>query len=165
VQLLLSACEWLADTRVGTQIRESDHLFSVIETVHVLGITVTAGTIAIVDLRILGIVLSRRALSHVLAPLVKITWIGFFVMAASGTLLFLSEADKLYFNRAFRTKLLLLGLAGINQWLFHAFHNRDFRTTWMTAEGEVLPSAKLAASFSLGLWLGVIVLGRAIAYV
>jgi hypothetical protein len=159
---LLHACQWLADTLVGTRIRESDNLFSVIETVHVLDIVITAGMIAIVDLRILGVVLNRYPVSEVLRPLIRITWIGFSIMAATGLLLFWSEADKLYFNLAFRLKVVLLGVAGVNQWIFHASQYRKI-ALWDTA--VIAPwRARLGAVVSLGLWLGVIVLGRAIAY-
>ncbi len=162
MSLVLHICQWLAGTAVGTGIRESDNLFSVIETVHVLGIIFTAGTIAIVDLRILGLLLNRYSVGEVLEPLVNMTWIGFFVMASTGFLLFWSEADKLYFNLAFRAKLALLLLAGINQWIFQKTHHRDM-PTWGTL---VVPPrrARRAATLSLGLWAGIIVLGRAIAY-
>jgi hypothetical protein len=160
--LLLNGCQWLADSWVGTQIRESDNLFSIIETVHVLGIVFTAGTIAIVDLRILGLILSRYSLGDLLRPLVRTTWLGFAVMASSGFLLFWSEADKLYFNVAFRLKVALLALAGVNQWVFHATHQRAASSAANAAPGDC--RAKLAASLSLALWLSIIVLGRAIAY-
>jgi hypothetical protein len=151
VSLILHACRWLAETWVGTQIRESDNLFSAIETVHVLGVIVSAGTIAIADLAVLRIIFTRYSLREVLEPLVRITWIGFAVMAVSGALLFWSEADKLYFNAAFRLKILLLSTLGVNQWLFH----RSARS------GEY---ERVHAVLSLSQWVGVIVLGRAIAY-
>ncbi len=160
--LLLNGCQWLADSWVGTRIRESDNLFSAIETIHVLGIVFTAGTIAIVDLRILGLILTRYSLGEILRPLVRTTWLGFAVMALSGFLLFWSEADKLYFNAAFRLKVVLLALAGANQWIFHATHQRAASSQPNAAGGAW--RAKLAASLSLALWLGIIVLGRAIAY-
>jgi len=161
VQFVLQACQWLADSDIGTRIRESDNLFSAIETVHVLGVTATAGTIAIVDLRVLGALLNRRALSQIIDPLVKITWIGFSVMLATGALLFWSEADKLYFNVAFRVKLLLLAALGVNQWIFH----RGERRARAHGNANLAPrQAKVAAGLSLALWLGVIVSGRAIAY-
>ncbi len=122
----------------------------------------TAGTIAIVDLRILGVLLDRYSVQAILTPLVKLTWIGFSIMAATGLLLFSSEADKLYFNWSFRLKLALLLMAGVNQWLFSKAYHQN--TTTLSA-GVVMPQrAKLAAALSLGLWAGIIVLGRAIAY-
>jgi hypothetical protein len=162
VTLLLHICQWLAGTVVATRIRESDNLFSVIETAHVLGIMLTAGTIAIVDLRILGLLLERYSVQAILTPLVRLTWIGFSIMASSGLLLFWSEADKLYYNWAFRLKLTLLLMAGVNQWLFSKAHHQNMAV--LSAGVTVPHRAKLAAALSLVLWAGIIVLGRAIAY-
>jgi hypothetical protein len=162
VTLLLHICQWLARTVVATRIRESDNLFSVIETTHVLGIMLTAGTIAIVDLRILGVLLDRYSVQGILTPLVRLTWIGFSIMVGTGLLLFWSEADKLYFNWAFRLKLTLLLMAGVNQWLFSKAYHQN--TTASSAAVAAPSRAKFAAAVSLGLWAGIIVLGRAIAY-
>jgi hypothetical protein len=153
VTSLLQLCRWAADSWVGTQIRESDNLFSVIETVHVLGVTVSAGVIAVADLAVLSMIFARYSVHEVLEPLVRITWIGFGLMTISGFFLFWSEADKLYFNTAFRLKLLLLLALGVNQWAFH----RRFAALAKSSD-------RTAATLSLGLWTGVIVLGRAIAY-
>jgi hypothetical protein len=156
------ACQRLAETAIGTLIRESDNLFSVIETVHVLGIVLTTGTIAIADLRILGILLKRHSAHAVLEPLIKIAWLGFALMVSTGLLLFWSEADKLYFNPAFRLKLLLLLLAGVNQWMFHRAYNP--RITAGNSPYVAPRRARLGAILSLALWSGIIMLGRAIAY-
>jgi hypothetical protein len=56
---LFQLCQWLNDTRLATSIRESDVVFPVIEAVHVLAIALLAGTVAIVDLRVPGLILKR----------------------------------------------------------------------------------------------------------
>ncbi len=159
---LLHLCAWINDSSIGTRIRESDNLFSAIETVHVLGIVLMAGTIAIADLRLLGVVLRQAPTSEVVDPLVRITWLGFAVMLSSGALLFWAEAAKLYGNTAFRIKLLLLVLAAANAWIFHS---RTYRrlSEWDTATATPA-GARIAALCSLALWSAVIVCGRAIAY-
>jgi hypothetical protein len=153
VTWFFQVCQWLADSSVGTQIRESDNIFSAIETVHVLGVATSAGVIAIADLAVLRVFFARYSIREVLDPLVRITWIGFGLMAISGALLFWSEADKLYLNAAFRLKMFLLLALGVNQW---AFHRRS-----VSVAGR---NGRIAAALSLSLWAGVIVLGRAIAY-
>jgi hypothetical protein len=113
-------CQWLNDTGLATAIRESDLMFPVIETVHVLAITLLAGTVAIVDLRLLGLILKRERVSEVAGQVLPLTWAGFAVMLLSGLLLFLAEAAKSYTNTAFRLKMLLMMIAGINPLIFHA---------------------------------------------
>ncbi|HEV3481579.1 MAG TPA: DUF6644 family protein, partial [Candidatus Acidoferrales bacterium] len=89
-------------------------------------------------------------------------WCGFAIMVVSGTLLFSSEATKLYNNGAFLLKMCLILLAGINALVFHTtIYQRVDK--WDVA--AVTPiAAKLAGAFSLVLWVGVIFAGRWIAY-
>jgi hypothetical protein len=159
---LLHICQWLYDSSLGTSIRESDFAFDLIESAHVLGITLVAGTISIVDLRLLGIVLKKDEVSDVVAQVLPLTWIGFAVMVTSGVLLFWSEAAKMYFNPAFRLKLILLALAGLNPLIFHTTIYRRV-AAWDSAASTPTRS-KAAAVLSLTLWGSIIVTGRAIAY-
>jgi len=134
----------------------------VIETVHVLAITLLAGTVAAVDLRLLGLILRREKVADVAGQVLPLTWAGFAVMLITGVLLFVSEAQKSYGNMAFRAKMVLLILAGVNPLIFHFTIYRRVGT-WDDA--AVVPRrARAAAIASLTLWSGIIIAGRAIAY-
>jgi hypothetical protein len=160
--LLQHFCQWLYDSSIGTDIRESIWVFPIIETIHVLAITLLVGTIAILDLRLLGLALKREPVSRVANGVLPLTWAGFAVMFVSGFLLFWSEAAKSYGNPAFRVKLLLLALVGLNPLIFHF---TVYRSVGDWNERIVTPlRARLAAVFSLTLWGGIICAGRAIAY-
>jgi hypothetical protein len=155
-------CQLLYDSRIGTAIRESDNAFPIIESVHVLGITLLAGTIAVLDLRMLGVILREIPVRRIARAVLPLTWSGFVVMFISGFLLFWSEAAKNYTNPAFRIKLVLLILAGLNPLIFHTGVYRQAHE-WELA--KVAPwRARVAAIVSLTLWSGIIVAGRAIAY-
>jgi hypothetical protein len=159
---LLQICQWINDTGIATALRESDLVFPIVETVHVLAIALLAGTVAIVDLRLLGLVLKRQPVSQVAGQALPLTWTGFVVMFLSGALLFMAEAAKSYANPAFRVKMLLLLIAGLNPLVFHSTIYRS------VAAWDVSPitprRARLAAVLSLTLWSGIIIAGRAIAY-
>jgi hypothetical protein len=83
-------------------------------------------------------------------------------MFVSGLLLFISESATNYFNFAFRIKLLLLLLVGLNPLLFHLTVYRKV-DSWDLAEITPL-HARAAATCSLVLWTGIIISGRMIAY-
>ena len=159
---LLAFCEQIDSTAFSTGIRESVWLFPIIETVHLLGIALSAGTILFVDLRLLGLGMKRARLSDVLEQLQPWTLAAFLLMAVTGTLLFLSEAVKCYHSVFFRVKIAMLVLAALNAALFH----------WKVYPGvagwDELPRApgraRLAGGLSLTLWIGIIAMGRAIAY-
>jgi hypothetical protein len=160
--LLQQFCQWLYDSGMGTAIRESIWVFPIIETVHVLGITLLVGTVAILDLRLLGLALKGEPVSRVASGVLPLTWAGFAVMFVSGFLLFWSEAAKSYGNPAFRLKLLLLLLVGLNPLIFHFTIYRSV-SEW-NERIVTPPRARLAAILSLTLWSGIICAGRAIAY-
>lgn len=159
---LFDAFHWLNEAPVSVGIRESDWAFSAIETVHVLGLAAMAGTVAVVDLRLLGLVFRRQSVGGLLSQVLPVTWIGFAIMVVSGVVLFVSEPEKLYTNGAFWAKMGLLVLAGLNPFIFHSTVYRTVHD-W-GGEAFVPARAKAAAAFSLALWTTIIVLGRLIAY-
>jgi hypothetical protein len=146
----------------GTMLRESTNAFSVIESVHVLSITLLFGTIAILDLRMLGLILRTISVRCVARNVLPLTWSGFAVSVVSGFLLFWAEAEKMYANPSFRTKLMLLMLAGINALVFH---KTIYRSASEWERQHMSPwRARATAIASLMLWSGVVIAGRAIAY-
>ncbi len=160
--LLQHLCQLLYDSQIGTSIRESDYAFSIIESIHVLGITLLVGTIALLDLRMLGVVLRGVSVTRIARTVFPLTWAGFAVMFVSGFLLFWAEAAKNYGNSAFRIKLMLLLLVGLNPLIFHT---TIYRRVQEWERLEVSPwRARTAAIASLTLWSGIVVAGRMIAY-
>ena len=159
---LYSICEWLQNTEWGTGIRESTLLFPIIETTHVLGLAFSVGTIAILDLRLLGLGLKREPVSQVMSQLMPWSLAGFFIMFVTGILLFWSQALKAYDSVFFRIKLLLLIFAGINALVFQFTVYRSM-ASWDQA--PVTPfRARLTGAISIALWIGIIAAGRTMAY-
>jgi hypothetical protein len=106
-----SVLQWVHDTGVATSIREGDTLFPWIECMHVLAITFVVGSIAAVDLRLLGLASRERRFSRLNAEIVPLTWGAFAVAVISGSLLFSAKATQYVANTAFDLKMLLLLLA------------------------------------------------------
>jgi hypothetical protein len=159
---LQSFCQILYESSFGTMLRESNNAFSVIESIHVLSITLLFGTIAVLDLRMLGLVLRPISVTGVARSILPLTWSGFALSVTTGFLLFWAEAAKMYSNPSFRMKLALLVLAGFNALVFHATIYRQ-ANEWELV--HVSPwRARAAAIASLTLWSGVVIAGRAIAY-
>src|SRR3984885_2934429 len=102
---LQDLCLWLYDLPMSTALRESDVVFPLIETFHVLAITLIVGTIVTVDLCVGGLILRDQPLGLITRALLPYTWYGFAIMVVTGVPLFAAEAAKLYANPAFRVKL------------------------------------------------------------
>jgi len=160
---MLEFCQWLDQTAVGSTIRQSLWLFPAIETVHLLGMAALVGTITVLDLRLLGWAMPQRRVSEVTARLLPWAWLGFGVQVVTGVLLFSSEAVKIYGNPAFRLKMLLLLLAGIQALIFQTLVSRKL-PTW--DDRPALPvMAKVMGMISILLWLAIVTAGRFIGFV
>ena len=159
---LLAVCHWLEKMPVSMAIRQSSLLFNAIIAIHTLGIILTAGTIWLVDLRLLGFGLRREPVSDVLQQVLPWTWTGFVVMFSTGILLFCAEAATVFPSISFRIKISLILLAGLNALVFHKTVYRG-ASAWKL-ESPTPARARLAALLSLTFWIGVVGAGRAIAY-
>src|SRR6476659_8204368 len=147
---------------LANRIRDSLYLFPLIESTHVIGLSLVFGTIAIIDLRLLGIASTRRPFSRIAGDILKWTWAAFALTVATGLLMFITNAGVYYHNFYFRSKMLLLALAGINMLMFELTAGRTIHR-WDKAPSAP-PPAKLIAVLSLTLWIGVIFMGRLIGF-
>jgi hypothetical protein len=121
------------------------------------------GTITVLDLRLLGWAMPQRRVSKVTARLLPWAWLGFGVQVVTGVLLFSSEAVKIYGNPAFRLKMLLLLLAGIQALIFQTAVSRKL-PTW--EDRPSLPGvAKAMGLISILLWIAIVTAGRFIGFV
>jgi hypothetical protein len=154
--------EALAQSRLSAVMQDSLWLYPAVETIHLLGLAALVGCAVAFDLRLLGF--SRHLPARATARhLLTCARSGFAVAAISGFLLFSSDPVALAENPAFRWKLALIGVAGLNALRFHI---GPFRTADNWEPGRAAPlSARIAAVVSLGAWAGAVTAGRLIAYV
>jgi hypothetical protein len=149
---------WCEHSAVGGAIRSSNWLFPLIEAFHLLGLAVIGGAVLVVDLRLFGFGLRRRPVAE-LARDAQPWLIGsLMVMAATGSLMFMSEAIKCYYHPAFWVKMTSLFLAIIFTFTVH-------KKVVMTDEARMGPLwSKLVALVSVALWSGVGIGGRWIGF-
>ena len=150
--------QWCYDTGIGEYIRNSAWLFPVIEAVHLLGFGLTLGSVLIVELRLLGVGLSRQPVSQLAANAQPWLIGGIILMFASGIPLFLSESMKAYYSFAFWVKMTSLFLV-----LLYTFTLRR-RITGSDIVSERPRLARSLALMSLTLWFGVAWGGRWIGF-
>ena len=149
----------LDTSAVAGAMRGSTWLYPAVEVVHIVGLAVLVGSVAMFDLRVLGF---SRAVGVQAAGRMLLPWSALSLVAIvpAGLLLFSAHPHELAVNRVFQLKLLLIALAGLNALSFHLGVYRT-AATWH-ARAPAL--AQLHAAASLGLWIGVIGCGRFLAY-
>ena len=153
----------IENTAIAQAIAESETMFPWIECIHVLAITLVVGSIAIVDLRLIGFASREQAVTRLTKDVLPCTWIAFVVAAISGSLLFMSKAVTYAHNFYFQGKLVLLVLAGLNMALFHVLVSRDVER-WGAMPHTTPRAAKVAGACSLCLWIAVVAFGRWIGF-
>jgi len=155
-------CQWLYDTAFAEMIRASGYAFPWFESVHVLAITLVLGSIAVVDLRLLGVASIGRPVEQLIRDVLPITWVAFGVAVFTGGALFASNAVEYARNFPFQMKMLLMLLAGINMLVFHFV---TYRSVAHWNEGPAIPlAARLAGGLSIAMWVAIVAFGRWIGF-
>jgi hypothetical protein len=163
--MLAKFLQWLYETQFSMTMRESLWAEPIVETIHVLTLTLFLGFAVMLDMRLLGVVMKRRRMSEVLAQFNPWLFAGFTVMIVTGALLFSADPVTFYYTHPpfFKIKMIMLFLAGLNVLIFNATIGRK------VAQWDLSPStpgaAKVAGVVSIALWVLIIAAGRAIAYV
>jgi len=134
------------------------------KTLHYFGITVLVGIVGLVDLRIFGVAkgLPVRPLQRLMPWAV----VSFLVAAASGyALLRINPANSLGppVNIAFAAKMALLVLIGLNDILYFATGLKR-QVDGVGAGQSTSASAKIVATVSIILWIGVVYWSRMLTF-
>ncbi len=151
----------LESTALGLAMRKSTWLYPAVETTHLIGLAILVGSIAVLDLRLMGFsrgLSVRKLASHTLPWTVGSS----FLILPSGLMMFAAHATDFVSNPVFALKICLIMAAVTNAALFHVTIFRG-AAAW---DVDVMPptAARASAALSLLLWLSVIACGRLLAY-
>jgi hypothetical protein len=131
-------------------------LFPIIQSTHLIGLSLLVGTIALVDFRLTGWGLRRHSIAGLAKGLRPWTTAGLAAMAITGPLMFWADTGRYTRNSAFLVKMGLLALT-------LAYHFTIHRNVTLRADTISVSRQQLAAALSLILWSAVVLAGRAIA--
>src|SRR5436305_9491914 len=90
--------DWVAASRLSKWISTSTWAFAVIESIHLLALSVIGGAVLVVDLKLLGFGIRTQTLREVAQDAQKWFLASWTVMIVTGGLLFWSEPQKLYYS-------------------------------------------------------------------
>lgn len=152
--------QWLQNTPVAMWVGEI--AFPYLESAHVVFLAVVAGTIFLVDARLLGFASGNLRVTHLSERLLPWTWLAFAGAVVTGALMFSGNAVMYWGNTPFLIKMGLLLLAGLNMLYFQFVTYRRVEQ-WDT--GPAVPAARVAGAISMLSWAGIIAFGRWIGFV
>ena len=153
---------WVSEFESSIALRESQYVMPWVFVLHVVSLALFAGTILMMDLRLLGVGYMQTPFSQVQRRLFPWQMAGMVAMAATGLALVYGNPMNYATNIIFWVKMLAIALAGLNALAFH------FITEYTLVDWDSGPrppiGAKLAGALSIALWANVIVSGRLIPY-
>ena len=158
--MLKEFCVWLAGTSLSQQIQDAFWVIPTVQTVHIISIAIVMTSMAMLDLRLVGVAGRRQSLFDMAGRFLPWVWTALVVLLCSGTILIIGEPGRDLLNTVFWIKMSLLATGLVLTWTFQHMLRRS-KTFW----DRNRPAAVLLGSASLVIWVGIIGAGRWIAYV
>ena len=151
---------WLEATALSTWVRESTSVFAfpAILSVHAIGMGLAVGVNVAMAVRLLGF--APGVPPHELRRFAPIMWLGFWMNAASGVVLFLGYPTKALTNPVFYMKMSLIA---VGLWLY-VLMARQLAPEGKRELSAPASTATVLAVASLACWAGAVTTGRLLAY-
>lgn len=149
--------EWCGNTWLGSTVRDTVWAFPLIETFHLLALSILLGSVLIVNLRVFGLgkrFLPAPQMARQLEPWM-LTSLG--VLIASGIPMAFSEPIKCFESYSFPIKMGLIVIGIACQF--------TIQRKWVMASDGNTGKARLAAVVSILIWTAVGAAGKGIPYV
>ena len=141
---------WLQEVSIIDKIGDTAYLYNTFSVLHYFCVFVTVGSIALVDLRVMGIAARRMTIAQLADQVFPWMWTAFAIATISGFFEFAPTGATFAPDHIFQAKIVLVVLAlvfavivqmGVHKW---------------SELSEIPASAKILAAISLLLWLGAI---------
>ncbi|MBZ5608641.1 MAG: hypothetical protein LAP38_10305 [Acidobacteriia bacterium] len=130
--------------------------FPFTECIHISMFAMSIGTIALVDLRMLGVGLRHQTPAQILKDTGIWTLVGLIIVVTSGFVIWASDPLRYYYNWSFRYKIIALALAILYNYTIH-------RKVALSASSQSI-GGKLVATLSLLLWISIVFAGLFYAF-
>lgn len=155
---------WLGKTSASQFIQRVFWIIPTVQIVHILAISVVVSSMAMLDLRLLGVAGTRHSIASLAKRFLPWLWAALGVLFLSGSVLIIGEPQRSLDNAVFKLKMAMVATAVCVTLRFRLLLKKDLAA----GAPDLLPShflaAKLTGAISLLLWLGIVAAGRLIAY-
>src|SRR5580700_1200575 len=118
-------CVWLAATPLSQEIQDVSWIIPTVQTVHIVSIAIVMTSMAMLDLRLVGIAGRRQTLTDMAARFLPWVWIALVVLLCSGSILIIGEPARDLMNTVFWLKMSLLATGMLLTWTFQHMLRRN----------------------------------------
>ena len=155
---------WLGATQASLVIQKVFWIIPTVQTLHILAISVVLASMAMFDLRLLGVAGKRHSVVSMSQRFMPWLWGALVVLAVTGGILIVGEPNRALGNVVFLSKMCMLAAAILVTVGFQLVLKRDLAGGSKDLTLPHFALAKIVGAISLILWVGIAVAGRLIAY-
>lgn len=152
----------LHETALAEQVRDSQYLYPLLQCVHVVGLSMFAGSLALVNLRLAGVG-QAVALHDFARHALRIAWLGFVMVLITGASMAVGFIDVFSVSTVMQIKLTLVALLLINALVLQQ------KTACAQAPWAIKPPAprvvRCWVTVAITLIFTVVALGKLLAYI
>jgi hypothetical protein len=154
--------EWLGTTEVSEAFKNASWFVPVVQSAHIMAIAIVFSSVLMICLRIWGWTGATQTLPDTARRYLPWIWGGAICLFLTGCLMIVTEPDRELYNPTFWTKMALV-VVGL---IVTAFFQRVVHRNADTWDGQPRDRMilRIAAAFSLFVWVAIIICGRLIAY-
>jgi hypothetical protein len=159
---MLNFTNWLSQTSLSLAIQIHLWIIPLVQCIHIVAFCVASISVFMIALRVVGIAGSYMSLRQTLDRFIPPMFASLCIALLTGAFMVIGEPTRDLMSFSFWAKMSLLAIATLTTFLFQkaALGNETYWQevaiqSWVT---------KSAALLTILIWLGVIVMGRLIAY-
>jgi hypothetical protein len=151
---------WIESTALSSTIKTVTWVIPIVQSVHILAISVVMASILLMNLRTLGLLGYVESAKVFFDRYLPRFWISLCVLFVSGVLLIIGEPHRTLHNPVFYTKMTLLLLSICTVLVL----KRQAGMSNAGGQARSSLSARILACASFTFWIAIIFCGRWIAY-
>ena len=153
--------DWLAQTPLSVAIQTHEWVIPTVQSIHIVAIGGALGSVFMVTLRIFGWAGGDESMARMNARFGPWLTAALVVLLATGIIMIIGEPARELLTLSFWLKMILIVIGTAVAWTFQRAVRRH-QEHWDAAAGAA--GVRTLAVVTLLIWLGIVVLGRLIAY-
>lgn len=161
MSVLAALSTWIEATPLSLTIKATLWVVPMVQSIHILAISVVMASIAMLDLRLAGVIGREQSVRRMARQFLPPVWYALPILAITGAIMIIGEPKRELLNQYFWSKMAILATVIILTVVLRSvLEDRPFpdlpygKRQWVRA----------GAVISLLLWLAIIFCGRWIAY-
>jgi hypothetical protein len=153
---------WIQTLPLSKFIDRNFWVIPTIQSIHILAIAATFGSVVMINLRIFQLAGQGRTLDQTVRRFLPWVWWGLATLLVTGFGMVVGEPVRELTNPVFWTKMILIIVAALVSLWFQGSVRRNAARWELSLEGRA--AVRAGAASVIGLWLLIILAGRWIAY-